>query len=125
MSRSLNGAREGCLVAPPGLRVCVDGWWWFVRYVAVVRVMDDTTGKTSKLQLDQEDLETVIPKVGGAVRVVNGRGRGCAAQVLAINTDQFCVAVRVSGEGQPLPHGTVLDKVEYEDVCKLEPEVKG
>ena len=40
----------------------------------------------AKIQIDQDDLETVIPKVGGAVRVVNGRGRRSSA-VESIDVD--------------------------------------
>lgn len=68
------------------------------------------------LQLDQEDLETVIPAVGGRVRIVNGRARGEAATLLAIDEERFCMSVRIE-EGAAA--GTVLEAVEYEDACKI------
>ena len=92
-----------------------------VRYVAKVRVVDEN-GKASKLQLDQDDLETVVPKPGGLVRVVNGRGRGCTAQLLDIDTANFVVAVEVVDGDGALPKGERLEKVEYEDICKLNAE---
>ena len=89
--------------------------------MAKVRAVDEN-GKASKLQLDQDDLETVVPKLGGLVRVVNGKGRGCTAQVLHIDTANFVVAVElVDGDGA-LSKGERLDNVEYEDICKLNAE---
>lgn len=46
------------------------------------------------LRLDQDDLETVIPKVGRSVKVVNGVGRGSVAELLAISVDDFCASIR-------------------------------
>jgi len=54
--------------------------------------------------------------------VVNGKGRGCTAQVLHIDTANFVVAVElVDGDGA-LSKGERLDNVEYEDICKLNAE---
>jgi len=100
---------------------CVCACGGGVRYVAKVRVVDEN-GKASKLQLDQDDLETVVPKPGGLVRVVNGRGRGCTAQLLDIDTANFVVAVEVVDGDGALPKGERLEKVEYEDICKLNAE---
>ena len=72
--------------------------------------------KCDLLQLDQEDVETVIPAAGGRVRLVNGRARGEAATLVAIDEEKFCVSVRI--EDGPLA-GTLVEGVEYEDVCKL------
>lgn len=47
------------------------------------------------LRLDQDDLETVIPKVGRRVKIVNGVGRGYVAELLSISVDQFCASVRI------------------------------
>ena len=86
------------------------------RYVAVLRMLD---GSDAKIQIDQDDLETVIPKVGGAVRVVNGRGRGLLGAVESIDVDAYCVSVRLGG-GAGAGGGRLLTRVEYEDVCKVE-----
>ena len=64
-------------------------------------------------KLDQDDLETVIPSIGGKVRLVNGRRRGEVATLQAIDEARFCVRVE-------LADGTVLDGVEYEDACKID-----
>ena len=40
------------------------------------------------IKLDQDELETVIPQVGGLVLVVNGAHRGAQAKLLSINVEQ-------------------------------------
>ena len=42
-------------------------------------------------------METVIPSVGRAVRIVNGAYRGHRGALRGINTDEYCVDVEVSG----------------------------
>ena len=68
------------------------------------------------LKIDQQELETVLPKAGGTVLVVNGTGRGYAATMLELDIDHFCATVKLS-EGPA--RGTVLTGVQYEDLCKL------
>ena len=63
-----------------------------------------------------EDLETVIPRVGSSVRILNGRCRGARAELTSINVEKFNVSVRVT-EGPR--RGVVLEGVEYEDISKL------
>lgn len=71
------------------------------RYVAVVVMLN--TG--SKLKLDQEHLETVIPGVGKPVLVVNGEFRGEEGELLSIDVDKFCAKIKlVSGEKISLPY---------------------
>jgi len=77
-------------------------------YTAHVRIA--ATGDLIKV--DQDDLETVIPSVGGAVLIVNGQGRGERGTLLELDESNFCVRVE-------LRSGRVIDAVEYEDVCKL------
>lgn len=57
--------------------------------------------------------------MGGEVLIVNGRCRGERATLLSLDTDAFAARVRVASDGPDF--GTVLDKVEYEDVCKAVP----
>ena len=83
-------------------------------------------------------METVIPKVGGQVRIVNGCGRGARAEVVSelclevnllgtdlridkksINVDKFNVTLRVL-EGDR--RGQTLEAVDYEDVCRVSRE---
>jgi DNA/RNA-binding protein KIN17 len=68
------------------------------------------------LSLDQADLETVLPPVGGQLRVVNGPHRGARAKLLAIDEAKFCVSAELA-EGPR--KGEVVGGLEYEDVCKL------
>ncbi|CAM9623634.1 unnamed protein product [Ectocarpus fasciculatus] len=88
----------------------------------VLRVLDDYVGEVKVgesqtiLRLDQADLETVIPKVGMSVVIVNGRGRGCRGSILRIHESDYNCDVRVS-EG--VLSGREISGVEYEDISKL------
>jgi DNA/RNA-binding protein KIN17 len=66
------------------------------------------------LKIDQAELETVIPAIGSAVVVVNGTGRGELAELTDMDVDKFCVSVRLEADGR------VLERVDYEDVCKVD-----
>ncbi|KAI4318915.1 hypothetical protein MLD38_032569 [Melastoma candidum] len=68
------------------------------------------------LRVDQEELETVIPQIGGLVRIVNGAYRGELARLLSINTDMFCAKVEIE---KGVYEGRVLPAIEYEDICKV------
>lgn len=61
------------------------------KFCATVELLDSG----DVLRLDQDDLETVIPKVGRKVKIVNGVGRGSVAKLLSISVDQFCASVRI------------------------------
>ena len=63
-------------------------------------------------QIDQAQLETVIPSAGGTVCLLKGHDTGSRATLEAIDVDNFRARVVLeSGE-----------KVwrEYEDICKLD-----
>ncbi|KDD71377.1 hypothetical protein H632_c5180p0, partial [Helicosporidium sp. ATCC 50920] len=66
------------------------------------------------LGLDCADLETVIPREGGQVRVLRGSRRGEVARVLELDTEHFCVRVRLR-DGQERSY-------EYEHVSKVADE---
>ncbi|KAE7999444.1 hypothetical protein FH972_003877 [Carpinus fangiana] len=68
------------------------------------------------LRVDQAELETVIPQIGGLVRIVNGAYRGVTAKLLGVDTDKFCAKVQIE-KGAYV--GRVLKAVEYEDICKV------
>ncbi|KAK4476458.1 hypothetical protein RD792_015612 [Penstemon davidsonii] len=68
------------------------------------------------LRVDQEELETVLPQIGGLVKIVNGAYRGEQARLLAIDADKFCAKVQIE---KGIYDGRVLKAVEYEDICKL------
>lgn len=82
------------------------------KYVGEIETLD---GK-HVLRVDQEELETVIPQIGGVVRIVNGAYRGSNARLLGVDTDKFCAKVQIE---KGVYDGRVLKAVEYEDICKL------
>ncbi|KAF7801495.1 KIN17-like protein [Senna tora] len=88
----------------------------------VLKVMEKYVGEIEMLEskhvlrVDQEELETVIPQIGGLVKIVNGAYRGSIARLLGIDTDHFCAKVKI--EKGPYV-GRVLKAVEYEDICKI------
>ncbi|CAM9311570.1 unnamed protein product [Choristocarpus tenellus] len=86
------------------------------RYVAEVKIIDEG----DRLRVDQDDLETVIPAVGGEVLVVNGMGRGCRGKLLSLDTDNFSASVLLM---DGVEEGKTLKRVEYEDICKAVPAV--
>lgn len=65
------------------------------KFTAQVKVLDsspNTQDGGDVIQLDQDDLQTVIPsKIGKKVKIVNGKWRGCWATVLQLN-DKMWVA---------------------------------
>ncbi|XP_077544907.1 kin17 DNA and RNA binding protein isoform X1 [Haemaphysalis longicornis] len=82
------------------------------RYVATVRMLDTH----DVLRLDQSHLETVIPNIGRRVKVVNGAYRGQEATLLEVDQAGFCAKLRLDAG---LISGRLLDRVPYEDFCKL------
>lgn len=65
------------------------------------------------LELDQDDLETVIPKPGGEVVLLRAPYRGQTARVLSINIDSFTVDVSLTESA-----GKITD-LDYEAVSRL------
>ncbi|KAF0930586.1 hypothetical protein E2562_033750, partial [Oryza meyeriana var. granulata] len=88
----------------------------------VKRVIDKYVGEMEMLEskhvlrVDQDELETVIPQIGGLVRIVNGSYRGSNARLLSVDTEIFCAKVQVE---KGLYDGKVLRAIEYEDICKI------
>lgn len=62
------------------------------------------------VRVDQAELQTVLPAVGGAVAVVKGSLRGKKGTLKALETEAFRAVVRVDGEDR---------RFEYDDVCKV------
>ena len=66
----------------------------------------------------QEELETVIPAIGGAVRIVNGRkSKGYTGTLQGVDEDAECLSVT-------LQDGSVVAGLAYDDVCKLDEEME-
>jgi len=80
---------------------------------AVVELLDSS----ERLKLDQSQVETVLPAIGKPVLIVNGTYRGSPAVLLAIDEASFSCSVRL-GDGSR-SGGRVVDRLVYEDVCKL------
>ena len=68
------------------------------------------------LRVDQDELETVIPQIGGLVRIVNGAYRGSNARLLSVDTERFSAKLQVE---KGLYDGKILKAIEYEDICKV------
>ncbi|KAH0670272.1 hypothetical protein KY290_026756 [Solanum tuberosum] len=68
------------------------------------------------LRVDQEELETVIPQIGGLVRIVNGAYRASNARLLAVDTKNFSARVQIE---KGIYDGKVLKAIDYEDISKI------
>ncbi|KAL6558734.1 DNA/RNA-binding protein kin17 [Orobanche minor] len=68
------------------------------------------------LRVDQAELETVLPQMGGLVKIVNGAYRGELARLLAIDAGEFCAKVQIE---KGIYDGRILKAVVYEDICKV------
>ncbi|KAL7062707.1 hypothetical protein AAHC03_0331 [Spirometra sp. Aus1] len=84
-------------------------------YTAVVRVVNGTT----KLKVDQEHVQTVIPPLGDYVLVVNGAYRSEVAIVKAIDKDRNVVDICIDSG---LCRGRLVRDVSMDDVCKINDE---
>ena len=85
------------------------------KFTAEVEVLDSGPNQNDGgdlLRLDQDDLETVIPKVGKSVVIVNGRERGKKAKVISLNPERRVATLE-------LETCTILDSVDYRDFSKL------
>ncbi|KAJ0249952.1 KIN17-like protein [Hirschfeldia incana] len=88
----------------------------------VRKVIDNYVGEIEMvdskhvLRVDQEELETVIPQIGGLVKIVNGAYRGSNARLLGVDTEKFCAKVQIE---KGVYEGRVIKSIEYEDICKL------
>jgi DNA/RNA-binding protein KIN17 len=63
------------------------------------------------LRINQAQLETVLPSVGGAVMVVNGAHRGERGTLTGLEEKKYCALVQLANGG--------VQSIAYEDVCKV------
>ncbi|XP_020585779.1 KIN17-like protein [Phalaenopsis equestris] len=84
------------------------------KYVGEIEILENK----HVLRIDQEELETVIPQIGGVVKIVNGAYRGSSARLLSVETERFCAKVQIE---KGIYDGRVLQAVDYEDICKFLP----
>ena len=97
---------EGLYKKKGAVRRCLQGG-----YVAEIDVID--TG--ARVQVDQTELETVLPSVGGAVVVLKGEHQGLTGKMDGLETDKY-VAVVTLREG---PNKGATVRFDYEDISKL------
>uniref|UniRef100_A0A2H8TET7 DNA/RNA-binding protein KIN17 n=1 Tax=Melanaphis sacchari TaxID=742174 RepID=A0A2H8TET7_9HEMI len=81
------------------------------KYGCMVKLFDPKV----KLKLDQNHVETVIPNVGGRVIVVNGMHVGREAEIIKIDSDNFCVDIKLKS-GPAI--GKIITRLPFEDICK-------
>ncbi|MCL7038466.1 hypothetical protein MKW94_025570 [Papaver nudicaule] len=95
---------------------------YYKQKAKVVKVIEKYVGELQMLdtkhvlRVDQEELETVIPQIGGLVKIVNGAYRGSNARLLKVDTDKFSAKVQIE---KGIYDGRVLQAVDYEDICKI------
>lgn len=65
------------------------------------------------IEVDQDDLETVIPKPGGMIVMLVGPHKGCKAIVKSMNIHKFSLCLRLAETGKE------LQDIEYESVSRL------
>jgi len=86
------------------------------KYIAKVEILDSGPGADDGgdiFEIDQDDLETVVPKVGKHVIILNGRGRGMVAELMSVD-EKKC-----RGTLQLLDSDVILKKVDYNDFSKV------
>ncbi|KAG5451016.1 CAMK protein kinase [Clonorchis sinensis] len=81
-------------------------------YTAIVRVLRDGT----KIKVDQEHVQTVVPPPSSTVMVVNGAYRGEYATLEQVDRDAGCCDLTIA---TGLCMGRYIRKVSLDDVCKL------
>ncbi|KAG7566310.1 DNA/RNA-binding protein Kin17 conserved domain [Arabidopsis suecica] len=82
------------------------------KYVGEIEMLDSK----HVLRVDQVELETVLPQIGGIVKIVNGAYRRSNARLLGLDTEKFCAKVQIE---KSVYDGRVIRSIEYEDICKL------
>ena len=82
------------------------------KFIATILLDGEDHG--TSITVDQRDLETVIPKVGHEVLIVNGKGRGREAIIESLDKSNYkAVVTLLSGSKQ------TLKNIDYEDISEL------
>lgn len=85
------------------------------KFTAEIEVLDSGPNECDGgdlIRIDQEDLETVIPKEGKRVRILNGPGRGDIATIFALDGGRLQATLK-------LEDGTIVQGMEYRDISKI------
>eukprot|EP00551_Chaetoceros_affinis_P009266 CAMPEP_0203684604 /NCGR_PEP_ID=MMETSP0090-20130426/48121_1 /ASSEMBLY_ACC=CAM_ASM_001088 /TAXON_ID=426623 /ORGANISM="Chaetoceros affinis, Strain CCMP159" /LENGTH=441 /DNA_ID=CAMNT_0050553781 /DNA_START=52 /DNA_END=1377 /DNA_ORIENTATION=+ len=86
------------------------------KYIAKVEILDSGPGADDGgdiFEIDQDDLETVVPKVGKHVIILNGRGRGMVAELMSVDEKKCRRTLQL------LDSDVILKKVDYNDFSKV------
>ena len=81
------------------------------KYLAYVRLNESN----ALIKLDQVDLETVIPKEGSLVKIVNGGYQGEIAKLIKVDQSKINATVRI----EKGIHAGKAVEVEFEEICKF------
>mmetsp|Transcript_27472 Transcript_27472/g.42085 ORF Transcript_27472/g.42085 Transcript_27472/m.42085 type:complete len:453 (+) Transcript_27472:151-1509(+) len=87
------------------------------KYIAEVEILDsgpDENDGGDILEVDQDYLETVVPKIGKKVMILNGRGRGMLATLISSNSDKYRGNLELLDDDD----GVILKKVDFDDISK-------
>ena len=91
----------------------------YLRAKGIVTAVENTYGARLQmidtddiLLVDAADLETVVPKEGGKVKMLAGIYRGALGEVICLRIDAFCADIRL------FDGGMILEKIAYEDFTK-------
>lgn len=85
------------------------------KYYATIEILDsgpDANDGGQIVECHQDDLETVIPKDGKMVIILNGKGRGMEAILLKAKHDKCYASLELVDDG------TILKKVDFDDFSK-------
>lgn len=82
------------------------------KYIATVECLDSR----AVISIDQEYLETVLPSIGGVVRVLNGSQRSHQATLLAVDVDKYVATIKMLDGPKA---GQTLSGIAYEDISKV------
>jgi len=83
-------------------------------FLADIRILDEAE-KPTRVRIDQAELETVIPAIGGRVKFVNGAYSGSTGILSNVDVAKFSATVKID---KGPSHGRVVS-AEYEDICKI------
>ena len=94
------------------------------KYIAIVEMLNsgpDVSDGGDIITVDQDDLETVIPKVGKIVVIVNGRGRGLHAELIDVDKQKCRGTLKILDKDgdEYVPDDLLLKKVDFDDFSKV------
>eukprot|EP00242_Pyramimonas_sp_CCMP2087_P014078 CAMPEP_0198213488 /NCGR_PEP_ID=MMETSP1445-20131203/28896_1 /TAXON_ID=36898 /ORGANISM="Pyramimonas sp., Strain CCMP2087" /LENGTH=369 /DNA_ID=CAMNT_0043888141 /DNA_START=305 /DNA_END=1414 /DNA_ORIENTATION=+ len=81
------------------------------KFIAQIKMLESG----NKVRVDQAELETVIPNVGGTVLIVNGGYRGQTASLVSVDVKNFSAKLRIKGGASNKKELSLP----YEDICKF------